>query len=522
MNEGVREDAILWEGKPEGRWVFLGVPINRGSLTVMTFQIGIVIRNGEVVDVFSEGKRKLPRFGKVRTYVASTAPFNLTFWLMDPEDPNEPEEGVGLNQPVLTADNQLVTGRIDLTLRATRKNVEYLLQLLRLGRGGVTRRDVSRAIEGELLAKVLALDIRKYTSEELRGNRDLFAEMYESVKIELSSTIRRYGLHLDNFYPNWGLTNEERERIREQRHSAKVRERERRHEEELREIKRQQEIEDLANRERERERRHEKELADIRRRQEEELAEIERERERERRQEEELAEIERERERERRQEEELREIRRRQEEELAERERQRDRERRQEEELREMERQRDLLGKQDGGWIEIGYSFKNGRESMEDVPDWVKNQIPKYNRMFHTTDRDSGSTSYHFDGGAFTYRISFARVYGGADVRVSRMLMEKSGGNFPPVGNYPSVEVSRPGVRPQRSVGYWVYEDRPTSRARVHEGTCRYCNHGEGMGRGRIEAENEWYGPFVSREDAFRRAGATGQRDVRGCGVCRP
>ena len=503
MNEGMREDAILWEGKPEGRWVFLGVPINRGSLTVMTFQIGIVIRNGEVVDVFSEGKRKLPRFGKVRTYVASTAPFNLTFWLMDPEDPNEPEEGVGLNQPVLTADKQLVTGRIDLTLRATRKNVEYLLQLLRPGRGGVTRRDVSDAIEGELLAKVLDLDIYKYTSEELRGNRELFARMYESVQIELSSTIRRYGLELDNFYPNWGLTNEERERIREQRHSAKVRERERRHEEELREIRRQQEIEDLANRERER-------------RHEEELAEIEREKDRERRQEEELAEIEREKDRERRQEEEL-----------AEMERERERERRQEEELREIKRQREIveMQRQDGvggGWIEIGYSFKNGRESMEDVPGWVKEQIPKYNRMFHTTDRDSGSMSYHFDGEAFTYRISFARVYGGADVRVSRMLMEESGGNFPSAGSYPAPDVSRPGVRPQRPGGYWVYEDRPTSRARVHEGTCRYCNHGDGMGKGRIEAENEWYGPYGSREDAFRRAGATGQRDVRGCGVCRP
>ena len=81
--------------------------------------------------------------------------------------------------------------------------------------------------------------------------------------------------------------------------------------------------------------------------------------------------------------------------------------------------------------------------------------------------------------------------------------------------------VPRPATTP-RSGGYWVYEDRPTSRARVHEGTCRYCNDGEGMGRGRIEAENEWYGPFVSREEAFRRAGATGQRDVRGCGVCRP
>ena len=75
---------------------------------------------------------------------------------------------------------------------------------------------------------------------------------------------------------------------------------------------------------------------------------------------------------------------------------------------------------------------------------------------------------------------------------------------------------------PPRSGGYWVYEDRPTSQARVHRGACHYCNHGDGMGRGRIEKDNEWYGPYESREDAFRRAEATGQRDVRGCRVCWP
>ena len=514
MNEGMREDAILWEVEPD-RGLFGG----RGSLTVMPFEIGVVIRDGEVVDVFESGKRNLPRKGEVRTYVASAKPFDLKFDLKDPFGAGH--RGTDLDQFVLTRDREVVTGSVDLRLRVVPKNVEHLLKLLGPGSGGVTQGDVSDVIKGELQAKVLDLDIHQHTAEELRGNRELFRRMYESVEIEMSSSIRFFGLRLDNFYPNWGLTHEEREGIRE-----------RRHEEELREIRRQQEIEDLANRERER-------------RQEEELAEIERERERERRQEEELRERERRqeiedlanRERERRQEEELAEIRRqqeiedlanrererRQEEELAEMERERERERRHEEELREIKRRRDLLGKQDGGWIEIGYSFKNGRKSMEDVPGWVKEQIPKYNRMFHTTDRDSGSMSYHFDGGAFTYRISFARVYGGADVRVSRMLMESSsGGNFSSAGNYPAPEVSRPGVRPQRPGGYWVYEDRPTSRARVHEGTCRYCNHGDGMGKGRIEAENEWYGPFVSREDAFRRAGATGQRDVRGCGVCRP
>ena len=210
----MREDAILWEVKPDVRFL----PWQR-SLTVMPFHIGIVIRDGEVVDVFESGKRDLS-MGNVRTYVASASAFTLTFWLKDPEDAQEPEEGTVLDQdlPVLTSDGEVVTGRIDLTLRATRKNVEYLFQLLRQGSGVVMRRDVSDAIKGELLAKVLALDIHKHTAKELRGNRDLFGGIYESVNVELASTIRVYGLRLDNFTVMWGLTQVERGRLRKQRH----------------------------------------------------------------------------------------------------------------------------------------------------------------------------------------------------------------------------------------------------------------------------------------------------------------
>ena len=210
----MREDAILWEVKPDVRFL----PWQR-SLTVMPFHIGIVIRDGEVVDVFESGKRDLS-MGNVRTYVASASAFTLTFWLKDPEDAQEPEEGTVLDQdlPVLTSDGEVVTGRIDLTLRATRKNVEYLFQLLRQGSGVVMRRDVSDAIKGELLAKVLALDIHKHTAKELRGNRDLFGGIYESVNVELASTIRVYGLRLDNLTVMWGLTREEQEELRKQRH----------------------------------------------------------------------------------------------------------------------------------------------------------------------------------------------------------------------------------------------------------------------------------------------------------------
>ena len=399
----MREDAILREVKPEGAGPFSG-----GSLTVSQFQIGIVMQDGEVVDIFSAGKRNLPRKGEVRTYVASTAPFTLTFWLMDPMDPEEPDDSVVLGQPVLTSDDEVVTAQLDLTMRVVRENVEYLLQLLRPGSGVVTRRDVSDTIKGELLAKVLALDIHQHTAAELRGNGELFRGIYESVDVELASTIRFYGLRLDNLPAvNWGLTSEERERIRERRHEEELREmererevRERRHEEELREMEREREV---------RERRHEEELREMERRQDaEQLGEIERAREQERLQEE------------------LEEVRRQQ----------------KIDDLRGRGREQgndDRLGGDrdiDGGWEEIGYSFKNGRESMDNVPEWVRKQIPRYNHMFHTTDRDLSRKSHLLHGKtSFTYRISFARVDGGADMRIYRTSKENSGGNFSPAGN---------------------------------------------------------------------------------------
>ena len=307
MGAGNLDQVILEERKPDGRWVFLGVPIKPGSLTVWPNEVGIVMRDGKVEDIFSEGKRKLPRWGEVRTYVVHTKPFDLTFWLKDPEDLKEPDEGVVLDQdlPVLTADGEVVTGRIGLTLSVVSSYEEHLLRLLRSGRSFVTERDVSDKIEPELLAKVLALDIYKYTAAELRGNREASGEIQESVSIEPAATIRRYGLRLDNFTVNWGLTSEERERIRKWR---------------------------------------------------QEIAEAE----------------------------------------------------------------KDGMKEE-----EIGYSFKNGKKSMQNVPDWVKNQIPKYYSMFRTTDSRFKKKSYYLDGKTFTYRIFFSRVHRGAELQVYRTLREK-------------------------------------------------------------------------------------------------
>ena len=351
MNEGMREDAILWEGKPEGAGPFSG-----GSLTVMPFQIGIVIRDGEVVDVFESGKRNLPRRGEVRTYVASTAPFNLTFDLKDPFGASAHGRGAVLDQLVLTEDREVVTGSIDLTLRVVRENVEHLLKLLAPGSDIVTQQHVSDRIKTELQAKVLALDVSKFTAEELLGNEDLFRNMYKSVEVHMKSSIRFYGLRLDNFYPNWGVTHEDLKKIMQQA----------------------QELDEIA-------------AATVPHTIEEGGGTV--------------------------------------------------------------EKPSDGIG---GGWEEIGHSFKNGRKSMENVSDWVKGRIPKYRRMFHTTDRHSSEKSYYLNGKTFTYRISFSRVHGGTDLRVCKTLKEQSAGNFSSAGNEPSPEVPPLGHGGQANASYYT------------------------------------------------------------------
>jgi F-type H+/Na+-transporting ATPase subunit beta len=67
---------------------------------------------------------------------------------------------------------------------------------------------------------------------------------------------------------------------------------------------------------------------------------------------------------------------------------------------------------------------------------------------------------------------------------------------------------------------YWVYEDMLNHTATMHHGDCRYCNHGAGMGRGRIESDSRWLGPYDSTRTAKRRAPIRPNSMLRNCGVC--
>ena len=181
------------------------------SLTVGPYQVGIIIWDGSVLDIFSEGTQTLPE-GDVQTYVVTTAPVKFTYMIKGPGKSSN-ENDIVLDPPPLTSDGQHATGRIDLTVSVMAQGSRFasvipekadrLLQLLGLSGDVVTKSDIARLIKGELSPKLLALDLRGYTAEELRNNQEPLRDISSLLKTELASAIDRFGLQLDDFYINW-------------------------------------------------------------------------------------------------------------------------------------------------------------------------------------------------------------------------------------------------------------------------------------------------------------------------------
>ncbi len=70
-------------------------------------------------------------------------------------------------------------------------------------------------------------------------------------------------------------------------------------------------------------------------------------------------------------------------------------------------------------------------------------------------------------------------------------------------------------------MSYWVYEDDPTNRVRIHKAECVYCNDGQGIKGARL-TDNRWHGPYGTEQEAIDKARGTGRRDAQGGGCCLP
>ncbi len=302
--------------------------------------------DGKIRDVFEGGRRSIPFWpltrGGVRTFIAYMSPFDLDYWLKDPRDDSEPDYGIPLDSLFFTSDAEPVTGRLNITFSVMTGLTDLLLRLLG-PRKVITKADVAYTLKNEVQAKLAGLGLHRYTAVELRDDHDLRSSILTSLKGELDLVLSSYGLELDKFFIDWGLTVEQREHIKRQRHDSSV-------QDALRE----------------------KELKDAR-----------------------------------------------------------------------------GLG--------------------------VSQASPPQRRPTVT----AASPPEH--------------------------IASDNRSRLPP--------------EPTTAIGYWVYVDDPTNRARIHQGTCRFCNGGKGL-RGNRRSDNRWLGPFENEGEAVEVALSTGRSDVRGCGVC--
>jgi len=70
---------------------------------------------------------------------------------------------------------------------------------------------------------------------------------------------------------------------------------------------------------------------------------------------------------------------------------------------------------------------------------------------------------------------------------------------------------------------YYIYHDKVTPAAKLHLATCGACKGGRGMHGHQNIDENEWYGPFGSKQEALQAANLKGIGSLlKNCGLCKP
>ena len=210
-------------------------------------EVVVVRKNGEISDVFSEDRKPTRSFfqsvlsffglgSNIEVYKVAKTRFNVVFWLGDDVNIDEDDRSFIYDLPVMTKDGELISARINLWIELDENLPENVLLLLR-GRNQLNQFDIASEIHEDLLGKVLSLELNQYTFDELRGNRQLLSELASTIQRELGSALGSFGLRIQDYSINWGLSIKEQAHIAQQKHEISL--------EQQRNIN---EIEDLKNR----------------------------------------------------------------------------------------------------------------------------------------------------------------------------------------------------------------------------------------------------------------------------------
>lgn len=68
---------------------------------------------------------------------------------------------------------------------------------------------------------------------------------------------------------------------------------------------------------------------------------------------------------------------------------------------------------------------------------------------------------------------------------------------------------------------YYVYEDDPTNKAKIHLASCPYCKNGQGIKDTRLQ-DNRWHGPFTALQEAEKFAYQLNKKNTDRCKTCKP
>jgi len=142
----------------------------------------------------------------------------------------------------LTIDHELISAECRFRVSVLPEDAKIFSGLLK-GRTALATWDLATLARDELLAKVLLPRIAQHKAEELRGNRALFDQITADVKFELKGTCNLWGLTLEDFIINWGLTESEIQQIEEKRLEREEQAREFDHRRRLADMQRELEIE---------------------------------------------------------------------------------------------------------------------------------------------------------------------------------------------------------------------------------------------------------------------------------------